>query len=217
VSGDANLMGVGTPGPMVRAAVPSNACALFGPDPPPQMPGMPPLRPRDPDVTGGYYQPLRLVEGTLTGFALERVTCDLALAGADLAVQYATTYMANTNPKLTPLTTTLNGAPVALTAIPAGKTIGLSVGWPAEDVESFPVFDAVAGQLVKHRESMRVSWFATGGSFEHEVTGRNEDEMATTTDDNWTAPTQPGQVHVWIVLRDSRGGIDFASYELVVN
>jgi hypothetical protein len=216
VGSGASLMGVGSTGPKVQVAMPANACALFGPDPPPQMPGMPALRPRDPDVTGGYYQPLRLVEGQVTGFALERVTCDLALAGADLAVQYAATYKANTNPKLTPLTATLNGAPGALTAIPAGKTVDFSVGWSADSVESFPVFDLTAAALVTHRESMRVSWFASDGSFEHEITGRGEEETLTTTDDNWTAPTKVGPVHLWVVLRDSRGGIDFASYELVV-
>jgi hypothetical protein len=216
VSSDANVMSVGATGPMVRAAVPSDACALFGPDPPPQMPGMPPLRPRDPDVSGGYYQPLRLVAGMVDGFALERVTCDLARAGADLAVQYAATYTANTNPTLTPLAATLNGAVLPLDQIPAGKTIDLGVGWPPESVETFPVFDVAAAALVPHRESMRVSWFATAGSFAHEVTGRSEDETATTTTDGWTAPSTPGPVHLWVVLRDSRGGIDYASYELVV-
>jgi hypothetical protein len=211
----ANLMSVGA-GPMAEVTMPPNACALFGPDPPPQLPGMPPLRPRDPDVTGGYYQPLRLVEEPVSGFALERVTCSLALAGADLAVQYGASYRANTNPMLTPLTATLNGAPLTLDAIPSGKTVDLSVGWPAESVESFPVFDVAAAALVTHREAMRVSWFATAGSFAHEVTGRGEDETATTTDDSWTAPTMPGLVHLWVVLRDSRGGGDFASYDLTV-
>jgi hypothetical protein len=198
------------------ATVPANACALFGPDPPPQMMGQPPLRPRDPDVTGGYYQPLRLVDGEVTGFALERVTCDLAQAGADLAVEYAATYHANANPSLQPLTATAGGAPVALTAIPAGSVIDFSVGWPADAVESFPVFDVNAAALITHRESMRVSWFATAGSFTHEVTGRDETDSATSTDNLWTAPSTPGPVHLWLVLRDSRGGVDFAAYELTV-
>ncbi len=210
------LMAVQSGTPSAMATVPANACALFGPDPPPQMPGQPALRPRDPDVTGGYYQPLRARAGDVTGFALERVTCDLAQAGADLAVQYAMTYHANQNPSLTPLSATVDGAPVALSALPAGKAVDFTVGWPAEAAESFPVFELAQAALVTHRESLRVSWFATAGSFMHEVTGRDEGDLATTTDDVWTAPTTPGPVHLWLVLRDSRGGIDFAAYDLTV-
>jgi hypothetical protein len=220
VSGDClgggdSVMSVGD-GPSVSALVPADARALFGPDPPPQVMGMPPLRPRDPDVTGGYYQPLRLAEGTLTGFALERITCDLALAGADLAVQYGMTYKANQNPQLTPLSATVDGAAVALDMLPAGKSIDFHVGWPAASVESFPVYDLTAAALVTQRESMRVSWFATGGAFAHEVTGTTATDTATTTDDAWTAPATAGVVHLWVVLRDSRGGVDFAGYDLVV-
>ena len=213
---DSGVMPVASATPSTMATVPASACALFGPDPPPQMMGQPPLRPRDPDVTGGYYQPLRLRDGDSAGFALERVTCDLAQAGADLAVEYGMTYHANTNPSLQPLTATANGAAIALTALPAGAAIDFSVGWPADAVESFPVFDINAAALVTHRESMRVAWFASAGSFVHDVTGRDEGDDATTTDNVWTAPSTPGAVHLWVVLRDSRGGVDFAAYELMV-
>ena len=63
---------------------------------------------------------------------------------------------------------------------------------------------------------MRVSWYATAGAFDTETTGRAEDDPATTTPNGWSAPGAPGVVHVWIVLRDSRGGVDFASYDLNV-
>ena len=213
---DAGVMPVAGGTPMATATVPANACALFGPDPPPSPPGQPPLRPRDPDVTGGYYQPLRLQEGDVTGFALERVTCDLAQAGADLAVEYAMTYQANANPTLQPMTATVDGAPAALDALPAGAAVDFAVSWPAASVESFPVFDVASATLVTHAESMRVSWFATAGSFAHEVTGRDEGDPATSTDNVWTAPSTPGPVHLWLVLRDSRGGLDFSAYDLVV-
>ena len=186
LGGDMGIDTVATGSPSAMATVPANACALFGPDPPPQMMGQPPLRPRDPDVTGGYYQPLRLVDGDTVGFALERVTCDLAQAGADLG------------------------------ALPAGAAVDFVTGWPDDSVESFPVFDLPSASLITHRESMRVSWFATDGSFQHEVTGREEDDSATWTDDVWTAPATPGVVHLWIVLRDSRGGLDFAAYDVTV-
>jgi hypothetical protein len=39
--------------------------------------------------------------------------------------------------------------------------------------------------------------------------------MATTSDDTWQAPAAAQTTHVWIVLRDSRGGVDFGAYDVV--
>jgi len=63
---------------------------------------------------------------------------------------------------------------------------------------------------------MRVSWFATDGSFDQDRTGRDETDMTTATDNDWVAPTTPGVVHLWLVLRDSRGGIDWRALDLTV-
>jgi hypothetical protein len=206
----------GKSGPTARATVPLLACSLFGPDPPPQMQGMPPLRPRDPDVTGGYYQPVRLTESGATAFALVRIGCSLSQGGTVNQIEYAKTYMPNQNPKIQPVTAAMDGSAVELTAIPAGKQLLLTSGWTPESVESFPVYDIASQRLVSHREALRVAWFASGGSFLHEVTGRGEDEQETTTDNTWTAPAEAGVVHLWTVLRDSRGGVDFASYDVTV-
>jgi hypothetical protein len=210
LGGGSAVMPVGT-GMIDTATVPLDACQRFGPDPPPVMPGQPPLRPRDPDVSGGYYQPMRATADTVVGFGLERITCNLASAGADVAIAYGMEYQANHNPSLLPLT-----ADADLGAIKPGQAVTLTAAWTPESVETYPVYDLTSQMLVDHRESMRVSWFVTAGSFEHERTGRDETETETATDDVWTAPTQPGVVHLWIVLRDARGGLDFAAYDLTV-
>jgi hypothetical protein len=212
---DEGVTGAGS-GPSVMVTVPLDACQLFGPDPPPQMAGKPPLRPRDPDVSGGYYQPVRVETDALGGFGLERITCDLASSGAQISVEFAQRYQANTNPTLLPLAAALDGQPAALGAIPAGKKVTFTASWPADSVESYPVYDIVAQSLIDHREALRVSWFATDGTFLHEITGRGEDEMETSTDNDWTAPAAPGLVHLWIVLRDSRGGVSFAAQDVMV-
>jgi hypothetical protein len=214
--GDSGVMSVGGPSPSTMAQTPSKACQLFGPDPPPQEPGKPPLRPRDPDISGGYFQPMRLSDGTITGFALERITCNLASAGADIALAFAQRYMANNNPQLLPLAAAVAGQPRGLDGLHAGEAVDFDVGWPPETVETFPVYDIVAQELVDHRESMRVSWFATDGQFAHERTGRDESDFATDTSNRWTAPSTAGLVHLWVVLRDSRGGVDYASYDITV-
>ena len=163
------LDGSGTTAPVTSAApvalvLPTDGCRLFGPDTPPQAAGQPPTQPRAPDVTGGYYQPiLAALAGTPT-IALGRIRC--ALAGASFAVsaEYAAEYSANSNPTLTPLAVFVDGAPVALDAIPAGRAVTLAAGWTAASVESFPVLDPAAQALVTHAESMTVSWLATDGT-----------------------------------------------------
>jgi hypothetical protein len=207
---DSGVMPVGSPGPSQMATVPLSACHSFGPDPPPQEPGKPPLRPRDPDSTGGYFQPIRAEDGTLVGFGLERITCNLASAGAAISAQFAMRYQQNTNPSLLPLQANEAGQPVAFDAIHAGHKITFTASWPADSVETYPVYDIVAQQLIDHREAMSVSWFATGGTFLHDRSGRDETETLTSTDNDWTAPKMTGLVHLWLVLRDSRGGVAFS-------
>jgi hypothetical protein len=218
-----------SPAPTFSAALPSNACSLFGPQTPPVMKGQPPVRPADPDTTGGYYQPVRAVwQSTgLIAFALERITCRLANAPATAANDYASMYTANKNPVLADLVVgSTAGATVVYTAgqsggaqpgaVTAGEKVVLQGDFSDDSAETFLVWDLVAQQLVQQRESLRVSWYATGGAFEHDVTGRGSDDPTTYTQNNWVAPTTSGRVHLWAVLRDSRGGIDFAAAEIDV-
>jgi hypothetical protein len=79
-----------------NVAVPADACQLFGPDVPPGG-----VRPRDPDPTGGYYQPVRADAadaGIAFGFA--RITCNLPNAPGDVAHEYQMSYVANQTPVL---------------------------------------------------------------------------------------------------------------------
>jgi len=209
--GSSSLVAAGV-GPTTTAPTPSNGCSVFGPDV-----GSAGLRPRDPDGTGGYYQPLRAdLTGSDTDFELARIHCDLANAAAAAATAFAAAYTLNLNPQLLPLTATLGGAPVALTAIPSGARITLEASWPDASAETFAYFDPGSQTVTTQRESMQVAWYSSGGALDTESTGRASDDPATTTDDGWDAPGAAATVHVWIVLRDSRGGVDFAEYDLVV-
>ncbi len=200
-------------GPSITAATPARACALFGPEAPPGG-----FRPRDPDVTGGYYQPLRVdLDGAAPAFVLARVTCALANASSDVATEYAAAYVGNANPHLLALEARgEDGGAIALDAVPAGARVALAVGWAPADAESYAYFDVGAQVVTTKREAMRVAWYATGGAFDTGSTGRDEGDLATTTGNAWTAPTTPGRVQAWVVLRDSRGGIDFATYAIDV-
>jgi hypothetical protein len=219
------------PSPTFMTMMPDGACKVFGPQPPDVMAGQPPLRPQDPDVTGGFYQPVRarLTDGSdvVTAFALERLTCRLANAPSDITAQFNMMIKPNQNPTIASVTLDPAGTPVTLFAagqpaaaatptVAAGTPVTLEVAWPETTPETYPVFDLVTQMLDTHRESLSVAWFATDGSFQSDRTGRGETETELTTDDVWTAPKTTGLVHFWTLLRDSRGGVDFAEMALMV-
>jgi len=83
--------------------------------------------------------------------------------------------------------------------------------------ETYGYVDPTTGELRIRYEAMRVSWFATKGEFADDHTGRVEEEFALTSSDNeWTAPSVPGPVFMWVLLRDARGGINWQSFQLQV-
>jgi hypothetical protein len=214
----------------VSLTMPSNGCSLFGPDPPPVTP---PVRPRDPDATGGFYIPVRAATladdgNNLLAFAFERVQCNLANAPGDVARTYNMTYVPNVAPSIADVLLEPDGASPAsvvgpgvapVPAVATATATTLRVSWPAEASESYVLYDPSSRTLVSPREALRVSWFASDGSFAHDRTGRTGLEPETSTDNVWTAPEVAVEtvVHFWVVLRDERGGADFAAFDLVVS
>jgi hypothetical protein len=221
-----------SPSPTFMSPLSTMVCKQFGPEPPVMEAGQPALRPQDPDVTGGFYQPVRATlaaDGAAEiAFALERITCKLANAPMLAANTFNQTYVANENPTIASLTSDPDGAATTLYAagqtmpadpgsVAAAAAVTLEVAWPAEAAESYPVWNVLTQSLDAHREALSVSWFATDGSFAHDRTGRGETETDLTTRNVWTAPAAgAGPVHLWVLLRDSRGGVDFAEASMTV-
>jgi hypothetical protein len=193
---------------------PSSACSDFGPLAPPSRNGT--LRPSDPDATGGYYQPVRLDLGAEQAIFRERLGCGLAGASLAMSQDFRARYTANQNPTLVSLSAVVGETPVSLDALPASQHIRLLATWSPDSAESYPVFDAASQTIVDHREALWLSWYATGGAFDESVTGRGEDDSALSTEDTWQSPAEAEVVLLWLVLHDSRGGADFASYTLTV-
>ena len=176
----------------ITATIPTDACALFGPDVPPGG-----YRPRDPDPTGGYYQPVRAVTTDAgTAFGFTRITCGLANAPGDVAHDYQTMYQPNANPVL---------HPIALAQAAPDSDVTLTAAW--DEPETYLYYDPSSQTLVERRESMRVSWFATAGTLPVDATAVGEGDPATSASTTWHTPATPGPVWLWVVLRDSRGGI----------
>jgi hypothetical protein len=94
--------------------------------------------------------------------------------------------------------------------------VTFEASWTPDSAESYPAYDVQTRSLQTHREALVVAWYATSGSFEHDSTGRGEDETELSTTDQWTAGS-PGRVHLWMVLRDNRGGTDFVGYDIEVD
>ncbi len=195
------LIELGT-GAQAVGMLPADGCLNYGPDTPPGG-----FRPRDADSTGGYYQPVRAEVDGLLAFGLSRITCKLPTAPAAAAREYDLSYVANQNPIL---------EPIDLVTVPADTDVTLTASWPVEAAETYLFFDTFAQVLIERRESLRASWFATGGSLAVDATLVDEEDFATTASTTWHTPTA-GSAFVWIVLRDSRGGIASQQFTVTVD
>jgi hypothetical protein len=82
--------------------------------------------------------------------------------------------------------------------------------------ERYVNFDLASQSVIDAREGIHVAWYATGGSFDADRTGREGTDMVTTSDNGWRAPSAAGTVHLWVVLADDRGGVGWEGFTLAV-
>jgi hypothetical protein len=190
-------------GTNVDVVVPGDACAVFGPD---STGG---ARPPDPDVTGGYDLPVR-VDGAdvVAAFGGVRLACRLGDADVDVARAFAERYVRNRAPAV---------SVTMPTRVSPGAVVDVDVRWSAGDAEDFVVYDRATQTLVTERESIVASFFATAGTFEVERSGRDADDRTTSTTNRFTAPDRAGRVRVWVVARDSRGGVAWQAIDVDVD
>jgi hypothetical protein len=95
-------------GAAATGELPKDDCRVFGPVPPDTKPGEPAVRPVDPDTTGGYYQPVRLLVPTAGEpdyvVGVTRISCGISGATQEQAADYNRRYLPNRNPALDSLT-----------------------------------------------------------------------------------------------------------------
>ena len=245
------------------AAIPKDACQVFGPTPPTQKTGEPALRPVNPDTTGGYYQPVRLLTQLSSNdseydVGVTRLLCGIA-AGANQqqSAEFNKDYRANQNPDIQQVSFTQGGgAPTIVDttgsfetlSVPRNEQLNFEVTWPdcplvancgdaicsaGEDLTNCPSdcqnpqgcegsepylsYDAVTQSLANRRESIRISWYATDGNFEHDITGRAESDADQPNSSNtWTSPGQASLVRFWLVIRDDRRGVNWTTFDLQI-
>ncbi len=175
------------------AKLPLEGCALFGSEPRPPLPGEPPVRPADPDETGGYFQPVRVAGRTIEGFGAVRLSCELPAVPAAIAQDYRARFRPNRNP--------------------TGLTLEVTEGrllarWDPESRERFVRFDLATGRLEERDERLRIAWFSTGSALSADVT-----ESLEGSETSIDFPPQGQLTRVWAVLRDERGGVTWAFAE----
>jgi hypothetical protein len=218
------------PGPPAIAAVPENACQLFGPDRPEPKPGEPSGRPVDPDASGGFFQPVLAWLGAEPVLSGVRLGCGLIGAPPDVTKAYNQRYHPNQNPALEPLELLRNDGSIqtfdgteALELGPAER-VRFRVKWPecpeegeCGGTEQYVVYDALSQTLLARTESFVVSWYATGGNFANPRTEQafgGDGELPGTVN-SWSAPSS-GTVEVWAVAHDDRGGQSWAHGTVVI-
>lgn len=205
-------------GDPVTLAVPIDACALYGPDVAQPAPGSPPTRPRDPDDSGGYFQPLTLALGSALAVGLMRVTCDLPDASLQVARAFQAAYQPNQNPTIVGLSA--DGAAASSStdvpgALVAGSSVRLQASWAAGSRETYARYDRAIGMVVADTETLVASWYVTGGTLDAPVVSVT-DPVTASVAASWHVPATTGPLQVTFTLRDSRGGSDFATASFVV-
>jgi hypothetical protein len=248
-------------GPSATGPLPSDSCRLFGPDPPDAVTGMPAGRPVDPDPTGGFYQPVRLLvsdAGDVYTIGATRIACGLAGGTATVSSEFAMRYRDNENPAVASLSLVRASGTTRITpdvpgALPGatvmrGESVTLHATWaacpttpicgdgicgidetamscPADCTtpvgctgsEQYLLYDLATSSLVAQREVITVAWYATGGTLADDTSGRDQSEADMPSLDNpWVAPTAAGEVRLWLVVRDDRGGVGWQSYRVQV-
>lgn len=201
----------------VAVTLPKDACRSFGPDRPVPKDGEPAGRPVDPDPTGGFYQPLFVQGAPLTEPTLAelRVVCGIGAAPQAAIVGFGERYKRNTNPSPSEI--------VAPATLPAGQRGILRIAWPecpSADAcggsELYTVYDPESRTLGERRETLRVSWFATRGTFDVPRTGASDEPGTFGSSNGFTVPNEPGPLTIWVVVRDDRGGVGYREITLPV-
>ncbi|RYZ02475.1 MAG: hypothetical protein EOO73_31575 [Myxococcales bacterium] len=84
--------------------------------------------------------------------------------------------------------------------------------------EPYVWYDRENQRVAPRHEGISVAWYTSNGRFESEQTGLDENEAQRRTDtENVWQPARPGPATVWLVIRDTRGGLSWKTVRFVVS
>ncbi|MFT3925640.1 MAG: hypothetical protein QM778_24075 [Myxococcales bacterium] len=187
-------------GVVANVRVPADACARFG------GADAADLRPRDADPSGGYYQPLRVaLPETQVSLERLRLLCPLRDAPLAIAQDYAASYVANRNPAFD------EAAEAVVSSVQPGAEIDLRVRAQISSFERYMVYEHGTNRLQTRTESLEVAWHVSRGEVLESQGAVAADGSAQT---RFRAPAGGGDVLVWVILRDDRGGLNYRMQRL---
>jgi len=227
-----------------------DVCKSFGPLRPTPMAGEPSGRPVDPDVTGGFYQPVVGRLGPELTLGSVRIACDQANVNRDEALELKQRYRLNETPRIARVTRADGAAETSLEEDRTQQLTSLapstlSVSWdecPTESqcgdglctayedgtscpedcgstrkgcsgAEPYVWYNRETEQVEQRHEGVSVAWYTSNGHFENEQTGLDEAEARNRHDtQNVWHPASAGPATVWLVIRDTRGGISWKTF-----
>ncbi len=198
----------------------SDACARFGPNPPPTEGDTAPQRPADPDASGGYFLPVRAEADGAAAFGALRIRCDLPGVTRAIFDAFEERYFANEPPAIDRVLLG-SGAPVSLedvTTVSPNAETAITVELPSGAAEPYVRYDSADGVLVDEREWLRVQWFITDGRLsagQQTLFPSGAAPLVAST--SWTAPSADATVHGWIVVTDARGGVVWTAFTVEVD
>lgn len=124
-------------GDQVSATLPDDVCRQFGPLTPPPKKGEEGGRPVDPDLSGGYYQPVIVGDGEANLGSI-RVSCGAVGLSLAEGIVFTRGYRPNENPELTEVTlrgqddeVTLPDDDSDVQQVRAGETFTIEAAFPA--------------------------------------------------------------------------------------
>lgn len=205
-------------GSRVKLAVPKNACNLFGPQRPVAEPGQPPGRPVDPDASGGFYQPViaRLDDAVLGSL---RLNCGVPGGTQAQVAQYNQEHEDNQNPTVKKVEIRVPGGQWEVISlddqaplrVSRNQIIRVRSEW--DELERYLYLDPESREFVKKTETLIASFYSSIGGFdEHRV--QLDDKGRVTSE--FESGSERGEIQVWIVVRDDRGGLGWESFKLDV-
>lgn len=84
--------------------------------------------------------------------------------------------------------------------------------------EPYVWYDRENARVASRHEGISVAWYTSNGRFENEQTGLDEGEARSRHDtQNVWHPAHAGPASVWLVIRDTRGGLSWKTLRFVVS
>lgn len=203
------------------ATLPADACARFGPNPPPTEGDAPPQRPSDPDSSGGYHFPIYadVASESAAAFGFVRLQCDLPNVTRATFEAYQAEYRLNANPQVAALSVDgVLDADNDHKAVAAASVV-LEAFVPRDAFEPYLRYDPSLRQLIWDREVLTVRWYVSGGELSRDI----ETQDLAASDEGgpfatrWRLAETPGESWAWAVVVDSRGGVDWTALRVTVS